>query len=229
VLAETEHHCVNHFLEWLVRVTPCRFARIYAAESPETNESRIACGVVLDRFSAEDVEDTDRLFDVAAERKMFGALLFPRVRYADELAEVLAVLHASKRWQCTRENWREKLQRPADVPIGLYWVTPAGERSSVMGFAPLGSMPVTRRAPYFALVAWPGGRDNAYAKPVDGVGFIDADPGVPQASYDEMKKRTIADTRTLLGDPPDDSILLRSVAFCLPTSVAAPFLTAHGL
>lgn len=226
---EAEHHCVQHFLEWLLRVTPCRFARTYAAEDPQTGESRIACSVVLERFSPEDVDDADRLFDAAANAKFFGALLFPRVRYAEEIADILAVLHASKRWRCTRENWREKVQRPADVPVGLQWTTAAGDESSAMGFAPLGSMPVTRRAPYAAIVLWPGGRDNAFAKPMKGVGFIDADPGVPRNSYDDMKANTTTATRTLLGDPPDDPILLRSVAFCLPRRVADPFLAAHGL
>lgn len=232
MLAEGEqHHCVDHFLQWLLaRISPCGFAKAYAAEHPLTKESRIACSVILDDLSSQDVVDADSLFDAVGQEKMFGALLFPRVRYAEELTEVLSVLHASPRWRCTREIWRQKLSRPEDVPIGLQWRTAAGDDSSVMGFAPLGSMPVTRRAPYFALVVWPGGHDNEYAKKTVGVvGFIDGDPGVPSAAYETMKTKTGAHTRELLGDPPDDPILLRRVAFCLPRRVANPFLAGAGV
>ena len=52
-----------------------------------------------------------------------------------------------------------------DTVVGLWWTTSGGQMSSVMGLAPLGEMPVTRRAPHVALVLWPGAHLNDHPKP----------------------------------------------------------------
>lgn len=107
--------------------------------------------------------------------------------------------------------------RDDDVAIGLWWQTAHGPWSSVMGFAPLGSMPVTRRAPYVAIVLWPGGHENIHRtdRPA-AVGIVQA-PVVPDAQeYQRIWDRTKAKTSELLSEPPENAPLLRKVTFCLP-------------
>jgi len=92
-----------------------------------------------------------------------------------------------------------------------------------MGFAPLGCMPVTRRAPHVALAVWAGAKLNAYRRSPEGVvGFIDAPVlGANDAHLDQDGQQSIWDStmgrvRELLGDPPEDDLKLKDVAFCLP-------------
>lgn len=233
------HRCEVHFLEWLRRLSPCSFARAYAGDPEST---RILCSVVLEKLSAQDVNGINSLFDAAAEADLFAALIFPRVRSALELAHVLAVLHADDRWCCARERWGT-VERGSDVPIGLRWTTSIGveaperdgklyKTSSAMGFAPLGSMPVTRRSPYFAIVVWPGDRKNPFLKHAsrDGVGFVDAHPDVSSSdAWQRVRKHTMDAVRIELEDPRDDPKQLREVAFILPREVADPLLANLGL
>lgn len=84
-----------------------------------------------------------------------------------------------------------------------------------MGFAPFGRMPIMRRAPYVALVLWPGGYENEQRRSPDGsVGVIDA--RLPaEVDPQELWKTTPTSVGELMADAPEDLERLRSVAFCL--------------
>jgi hypothetical protein len=95
-----------------------------------------------------------------------------------------------------------------------------------MGFAPLGSMPVTRRAPFVALAAWTGPKRNpqkskkmkAPDRP-DEVGFVDMPPIQPDlhdSMWDATRKR-VRELKAL----PQEGAALPTVAFCLPSACAA--------
>lgn len=67
---------------------------------------------------------------------------------------------------------------------------------SALGFAPLGTMPVTRRAPYVALGIWAGGYDNPFRKrPDEFVGAGDMKHGLAEESYHRMRVDTVANMR----------------------------------
>jgi hypothetical protein len=74
-----------------------------------------------------------------------------------------------------------------------------GDISDAMGFAPLPWMPVTRRSPYFAIAAWPGGRGNTERgtpptpKPRRGeVSFLDATHSFGHDEYAKPWDETMA-------------------------------------
>jgi hypothetical protein len=229
VLAGGDHHCVDIFLRWLAQTSPCAFARLFAAH-PTTRRPRILCSVFLEALSRADVADANRTLDECAEAGEFGALVFPRLRAAEEIASTLTVLARDSRWDLRRVEWKA-LKRDEDMPVGLHWRTADGNWSSAMGFAPLGWMPVTRRAPYVGIVVWPGGYANKIhqSKAEQAVGFIDGDHRIKEPGYTKAFKATKSEVRRVLGDPVEDPIVLRDAAFCLPKMLAENLLKAHRL
>jgi len=86
-------------------------------------------------------------------------------------------------------------------------------------------MPVTRRAPYVCLVAWPGGHDNPYWTRYDQdiVHFLDTDLTALQLTtpkYHSLTKASKAASELLLTELGDDARYYRRVAFRLQSSVA---------
>lgn len=208
----------THFGDWL-GASPCRFARLFASRGS------IRPLEFLKPFAPGDVRTLDRTLAEAAEAHDVVLALWPLLRTAEEVVDVLLMLRSSPRWRYTSVPWGQHT-RPDATLVGLTWETLNGDLSSAMGFAPLGSMPVTRRAPYVALAVWPGGHESAnpkYSSPEGHVGFIDCKmPKMPDGSdydYDKFLKPTLVATGALLAaPPPDDRKVLRDVAFCLPTS-----------
>ncbi len=110
-----------------------------------------------------------------------------------------------------------------DVFVGVDWRVREGLVSSVMGFAPFASMPVTRRAPYVCIAAWPGEHDNPHWTKFDKgiVHFLDTDLGgleLTKARYLALTKASVDATKELLTDPPDDARYYRRAAFRLSPS-----------
>lgn len=94
-----------------------------------------------------------------------------------------------------------------------------------MGFAPLATMPVTRRAPYICIAAWPGDHDNPQWKLYeDGiVHFRDTDLSrlrLTPAKYRSLTKASMAATKELLSELGDDARHYRRAAFRLQSSAA---------
>lgn len=158
-----------------------------------------------------------------------GIAVFPEIRTAEDIVELLVGLAGKSGWSLSREEWK-KYPR-SDELVGLWWQTPAGQRTSMMGFAPLGSMPVTRRAPFVAVAAWTGPQLNPQKTkkmkvpgPSNEVGFVDMEPIHPD-SHDTMWDSTRDRVREIK-ELTKEGAARPTVAFCLPAS-CAPHLAPH--
>jgi hypothetical protein len=159
-----------------------------------------------------------------AEARVPALVLFTGIRTEAELVEQLGILARGSRWTITREY-------PAglvtdDVLIGIHWQIRDGLSSSVMGLAPFATMPVTRRAPYVGLAAWPGGHDNPHwtRYEQDLVHFLDTDLAALQltpAKYRSLTKASKEASELLLHELDDDARHYRRAAFRLQPSAAA--------
>jgi hypothetical protein len=168
-------------------------------------------------------------FTGAANIERPGIAVFPDLRTADDVVSLLVGLAGKPGWSLARAEWRKHPRE--DELVSLWWRTPAGLRTSVMGFAPLGSMPVTRRAPFVAIAAWAGPKLNPQKSkkmkapdPPDEVGFVDMPP-LPPDKHDQMWDTTRDNVRELKALP-QEGAALPTVAFCLP-SACAPRLNPH--
>lgn len=85
--------------------------------------------------------------------------------------------------------------------IGVEWQIGNGCVTSVMGLAPFATMPVTRRAPYVCLAAWPGGHDNPHwTRHLEGiVHFLDTDLTALQLTTAKYRSLAKASTSTSEG------------------------------
>jgi hypothetical protein len=164
-------------------------------------------------------------FDAAAEAQQVGVVVFPRFRTADDVARLLAKLREDVRWNVERRAWRGQ-QQPDALPLSIGFRTTGGLVSDVMGLGPIGTMPVTRRAPYAALVAWAGGSSNPFMKaPPDGsIGFVNVRATEDRELYDALMEKSNDLTAAAFADPPEDAVWLRKVAFILPTTAVARYL-----
>jgi len=110
--------------------------------------------------------------------------------------------------------------RKGSIIVDVAWKTANGKYTSVMGFAPLGCMPVTRRAPYVALALWPGDHENAWLKQQDELGIIGAPHGMDRNRHKAQMKTTNERVKVLLELPAEDAEELRRVTFALPVATA---------
>jgi hypothetical protein len=214
--ARAEHTCIDHFREWLrVGMTGCTFVSTFAARA---SEKRIAYFALAGMSSATELNG---LVSSTGHADQFIVLLFPHLRSPGDVGELLETLDADPRWRCSRIPWA-KHERTSDSLIAVDWQTESGAWSSVMGFAPLGEMPSTRRAPYVALAMWPGATMNDYRKGTPGpnVGLVDGVHGMTREVHDNAWATTEAKVKRLMADPPEDRRQLRQVAFCIPRTVA---------
>jgi hypothetical protein len=168
-------------------------------------------------------------FKSAAENQRAGVAVFPEFRTAEDVVSLLVGLAGKSNWSLSPAKWG-KHARDAEL-VSLWWRTPTGPRTSVMGFAPLGSMPVTRRAPFVAIAAWTGPKLNPQKSKKmkmpdspDEVGFVDMPP-IPPEGFDNMWDATrtkVRELKALL----QEGAALPTVAFCLP-STCTPHLVSH--
>jgi hypothetical protein len=211
------HPCVEHFRKWLVSLgTGCHFAGMLAAQA-KLNFYAVSS------FAKSDLPHIDGLIASSALDARAFVILFPQLRSAAGLVQMLDVLHGAERWTVERVPWRKHERRGA-VLIGVQWSNDAGNRMSVMGFAPLMTMPATRRPPYAALAIWGGGHENdarnrQRAPRGKVVGIVDVPTGLSDSGHAALRDTSIADVGHLLTDPPEDGEQLRKVAFCVPRSV----------
>lgn len=168
--------------------------------------------------------DVDDVFDVAAAAHLPAFVVFPEIRDERQLLDQLASLAQGERWKITRE--KVKGLTTDDLLLGIQWTTGnAGVVSMPMGFAPLPTMPVTRRAPYVCLATWPGGHENpSWTKHKPSVvDFLDArmpDEPFVGAKYKLAWKASVDRTKELLSQPADDANFYRKVAFRLSASAS---------
>ena len=206
-------------------MTGCSFAADYAAAL-----DAIVWGVWSGTSPSTAIHtDLSAFFTGAAGIPRPGIAVFPEIRTADDVVGLLIGLAGKSSWSLTRAQWGPHAREDELVTLG--WRTPEGLSTSVMGFAPLGSMPVTRRAPYVALAAWLGPKLNPQKAnkmkrpgPSDEVGFVDMPPIHPN-SHDSMWDATRSRVRELKALPREGAAL-PTVAFCLPAA-CAPRLAEH--
>ena len=133
-------------------MTGCQFAKLIARTKDRTVR------VTFPGLTPE--EDGSRLFAAGAEAGLPVIGIFVGLRTEEHLVEQLRVLARGPRWTVTRQH-PEGLVTD-DVMVGIEWRIRDGLSSSAMGLAALGTMPVTRRAPYICIAAWPGEHANPH-------------------------------------------------------------------
>jgi hypothetical protein len=210
----------EHFRLWLrAGMTGCEFAKLLAGKA-----GRIAIELHVDsELPRTDWLDNTFIEHAKAERVVIA--VFPSIATELALVEFLNVLSASSRWKVRR---RSKTSPAGNVLVGLEWNTPSDDVSETMGFAPFGSMPVPRRAPYVAIATWPGSRSNPFrgsgpTPPASGriVSFLDVKHGYERDEYETMWTETTQSVASLMIAPPDDAKLYRRAAFVISPAHAA--------
>jgi hypothetical protein len=207
--------CVDNFRVWLERLgTGCTFANLLAARA------LVHYDIVAGAASPNLIETLDAALDAAVEGNHVGVALLPEVHSPREVAGVLRALASAPRW---RVRWIGSEQRGGRRlgAVRIHWKTKAGSMSSVIGFGPLRSMPVTRRAPYVAMAVWPGSRSNEFARVSDSeiLGIVDSAHGLERIDYDERWRKTRAHVKQMFLHEREDASFLRDVAFRLSLGV----------
>ena len=108
-----------------------------------------------------------------------------------------------------------------DVLVALDWLTPSKHVSSALGLGPMGTMPVTRRSPFVALVVWPGGHENPYRNVAyKRVGVADMKHSLPRATHDAYWDRS---QKNKLAHTSEEAVSAarHEVTFCLRAEVRA--------
>jgi len=146
---------------------------------------------------------------VAAAEKRLALGIFPNIVTERQLRDLIETLRCSPGWTVA------SLDVKGRFAVDIRWSSSDSHHSSVMGFAPLGTMPVTRRAPYVAMALWPCGYDNhRRTRPHTFVGVGDMAHDFADDHYDSMLKKTkerVSETRSVLGD----QSLFTGMTFCL--------------
>ncbi len=209
----------EHLRSWLRHTfTGCAFAAHLAAG--DKSEPRIGYFVALGPIVQATLDAIEATIDSSAAVGKVAVAIFPDLHTPDATAKMLALLSRRDRWTITRRTPPRGV-RPRGTAIGLNFETGAGARSSVMGLAPFGTLPVMRRSPYVCLVAWGGGADNPHRPGTpspDSVGLIDIPPQMTKSVHGKTMQRTNERVQELAELPPENLEFLREVAFILPRS-----------
>jgi hypothetical protein len=208
------HPSEEHFRSWLIGFgTGCPFAVKLAADA------RVNVYANGPTFARSDLAIIDGFVESCAAADEVAAVLFPSVRSANGLARVLGTLGSGDRWTVGRIPWRGHERRDSAL-LKITWRNATGLECSVMGFAPLGCMPATRRAPYFGLALWGGLHANEHRKKRDEeIGFINIRSGYDADAHRVKLKQATERVTAILVDPPEDIEHLRDVAFVVPKRV----------
>jgi hypothetical protein len=198
--------------QFLARNTGCGFASALAKST-----DGIIWAVIDGAPTAAHVESTNGLFVGAAKESKVAAAVFPALRTTEDVARLIQVFSSDPSWQLKRRDWKH--HRRSDLLISLRWITASKVPSSVMGLAPIGSMPVHRRAPFVALIVWPGGRDNPNntLTPAATLGFLDiklSESLLKQPGYENLYTTTEEDVAQMKTLPPEGAAR-HDVTFCL--------------
>jgi hypothetical protein len=209
--------CQEHLALWLrSSLTGCHFATSFSSTKP----------LKLDYYTpiseAIDLAAIAGFIDGTATNEVVAVVLFPSVRTPADLAHTLLTLCGDPRWQLGEESWPKGRERADSVALSLTWKTVSGDLSDAMGVAPLGTMPVTRRAPYVAIVVWGGSHLNLHIRKTDRVGVASAPTGLDKAEHGRLMKITDERVRELLREPADDAEWLRHVGFIVPSEACGP-------
>ena len=146
---------------------------------------------------------------MAQAQEQLALAVFPSIETERQLMAFVELLIRDQQWTA--------IQRPISdrLAVELRWKASELLEASAIGFAPLGTMPVTRRAPYVALGIWAGGHNNPRRKKPDAfVGVGDMSHTLRTDRYDTMQRLTrdhVSRTRSVLRD----TTVVTGVTFCL--------------
>ncbi len=218
--AFTPEGIVRRFLAY---GTGCSFAATLAKHP----DGLIEWATQQTALTAEGVARINTFLDQAGNASRAAVVVFPELRSASDICGLIRRLVADARWTLERSEWREHA-RP-DILAWIKWRTSAGRLSSAMGLAPLGSMPVHRRAPFVAIALWPGGRENRYRQEQSAkdeekgrpVGFLDIKIHEVMDTVEQYRavKETTEQNVGELKKIPAEGAAWHDVTFCLPADV----------
>lgn len=216
----------SHFRLWLrTGNSGCEYAKRLAAKA-----SQIAIVAHMEPMLPPTAW-LDGVFDANADEERAVIAVFPHIQSERALIDLLNSL-AGERWKILP---RKKSSPSGNTCIGVDWTTKHGDVSETMGFAPFPSMPVTRRAPYVGIAAWPGQRSNPFRgespTPMGREGrvsFLDAPHGLNERreEYEAWWQTTSERVASLMKVPPDDARLYRTTAFVISPEAAAALSSA---
>jgi len=210
----------EHIRKWLTAVqSGCSFASILAGRSKGLVITR------LDEVDGATAQILESVADGAATESKVLLAIFPHLRGEAEVVSLLEMLAQRPRWKIGLLPWKRHKRDDAQL-VSLSFTTACDHQFAVMGFAPFGSMPVTRRAPYVGLAIWGGGHANEHHS-ADGqsVGLPDVPTRLTADKHALNWQQTTAKTKALLSSPPEDRAQLREMAFCLTKSVLPASVT----
>jgi hypothetical protein len=219
--ASGEHVAKQLMTAWLrANITGCLFATRFAKEST----GRIRPVVLTQALAATHLpEQLAPVLSDAAAHSEAVLLIFPDLRTAADVARLVDALSADAAWTCTELQWKEHVRE--DILVSLEWTTPSGHKTSAMGLAPLGTMPLTRRAPYVSIILWPGGQENPYRQePRKRVSLADMPHALTRDVHDTYWRQTEENKARYL-DGQNEGAARPRVTFCLPQDVR-PLLRA---
>jgi hypothetical protein len=187
------HGCV--FAGWAVRQRRIRFASFF--DPPDD--------VVISQLTHH--------IELAESQSQLALAVFPSVVTEEQLFDLIELFRKSSRWSVRSVDVADR------YAVDLRWLKPGSEDASAIGFAPLGTMPVTRRAPYVAVGVWSKGHENPLrTKPDSFIGVGDMSHDLNEAQYKQMHKTTraqVSRTRSVMAD----SAISTGVTFCLNATV----------
>lgn len=208
-MVDEAHVALVHeiFGAWLnaPRLHGCSFATTIAKDP----RGRIRLASFFGTPTGEVVGQLSEHIQIAASAQQLAVAIFPSIATEQELSALIYLLERSSGWVVV------PLSIPGRCAVDVRWTQSESCQSSVMGFAPFGTMPVTRRAPYVAIALWPCGYDNPRRKrPHDFVGVGDMAHNFDSDRYDRMRQATsarVSQTR----DVHRDASLFTGMTFCL--------------
>lgn len=208
----TGRRAEDHFRNWLARgQTGCHFASAFGGDLERAS--------FYEPLTELDAGDVALFLDQCAIEKQVAVFLFPRLREAAEIAGIVRTLAAHHRWRAVIDP--AMARDVLEVGIRMTWTTQQDLTTNAMGFGPLAYMPVTRRAPYFALAAWTAGHSNNVRskKSETELTMGDAPPKMGATAYKTTLRKTRAATAALMdGEVSVDA--LRNLAFRFPKHIA---------
>lgn len=150
------------------------------------------------------------LVESAQATNEVSGLVFPNISSEAQLRDLIGMFEQSARWTVKREP-DVRAGRPIEI-VRMCWLNQQGTPSSLLGMAPLLTMPVTRRAPYVSVFLWPSERANKHRKqqfPEIGIGDSQPPP-LEDDAYEQMRKSTEIRSRRLNGGrlPPGMTFML---------------------
>lgn len=207
--------------QWLkTPITGCRFARMIASEKHDYVSIRLL--TVRQAVGDPDLPEVIHGYLLQAAQDKSGVLfVFPNLRVDEDIADLVTVLAKHDAFTLTQKPWRPPGIR-SEILLLLEWQTPAGYPSRTMGFAPSGTMPVVRRAPFVSLFVWTGGYDNHFRpkKPEwKTVGIVDMKHAFEKQQYDNLWEGSLEEKAERDKEEPTASASFRDVSFCLSERV----------